>query len=162
MSSNDESDLINHPQGVDDPSYSLKLGLRYGLIGWGVLTVLGLVIWWPWKGTPGLWGVLIGAAVGGGFVLITAVVVLASANLTPAGQMGALMSSYLVKVVIVLAVVAFLRDLTFYDKGALATSIIGAIVLVLGAEVYGVMQSKATYAHIADSSTQAAGSETDQ
>ena len=148
VSSNDESALIISTDGLDDPLYALKLGLRYGLYGWAILTVVSLVIWWPWKGMPGLWGVLIGSAVGGGFVLITAVVTLASNKLSPAGQMGALMGSYLIKVVAVLAVVAVLRNMTFYDRGALAATIIGAIVLVLGGEVYGVMQAKATYTFI--------------
>ncbi|WP_026919147.1 hypothetical protein [Gordonia shandongensis] len=123
----------------------LRTGLRYGLIGLGALLVLGLLVWWPYKGTPGLWGVLVGAGIGGGFILITVATILATSKASPSVVMGALMGSYVVKVVIVLAVVAVIRDMDFYDKGALVSMLVGTIVAVLGSEIWGVLSTRTLY-----------------
>lgn len=157
MSTNDENELPESPDpadsGIDqtalddatDPSAPLRVGLRYGATGLAILVAAGLLIWWPWKGMPGLWGVLVGAGIGGGFVLVTVITILLTAKGSPTVVMGALMGGYLVKVVIVLAVVAVIKDMTFYDRGALVSMLIGAIVLVLGGEVWGVLSTKQTY-----------------
>lgn len=129
----------------DDPAAPLWNGLKYGVTGLGVLLVAGLLIFWPWKGTPGLWGVLIGAGIGGTFILITVITILLTRNALPAVVMGALMGSYLVKVVAAIAVTALIKDMDFYHKGALATTLIGAIIAVLGAELWGVMSTRQTY-----------------
>ncbi|EGD56694.1 hypothetical protein [Gordonia neofelifaecis] len=154
MSTNDENEAPEPtPSGIDsaaleeatDPTAPLKAGLKYGVCGLGILIVAGLLIWWPWKGVPGLWGVLIGAAIGGGFILITVITILLTAKASPTVVMGALMGGYLVKVVIVIAVTAILKDMTFYNKGALVSMLIGAIVLVLGSELWGVLTTRQTY-----------------
>ena len=162
MSTNDENELnraaddaVAEPpvDGVDvaaideatDPAAPLRAGLKYGVRGLAILLAVGLLIWWPWKGEPGLWGVLIGAAIGGGFILITVITILLTSKASPSVVMGALMGGYLVKVVIVIGVTAFLKDMTFYHKGALVSVLIGAIVLVLGSELWGVLTTRQVY-----------------
>lgn len=155
MSTNDENDPTPDDPAADidlgaideatDPAAPLRAGLKYGVRGLGILLAAGLLIWWPWKGEPGLWGVLIGAAIGGGFILITVITILLTAKASPTVVMGALMGGYLVKVVIVIAVTAVLKDMTFYHKGALVSMLIGAIVLVLGSELWGVLNTRQVY-----------------
>ncbi|MFT3663003.1 MAG: hypothetical protein QM809_17040 [Gordonia sp. (in: high G+C Gram-positive bacteria)] len=123
----------------------LKNGLRYGLYGLLALTAAGLLIFWPWHGVPGLYGVLIGAGIGGVFILLTVVSIMATANLAPSATMIAVMGGWFVKMVVVLIVMAILGDMTFYSKGALVTMLIGAIVAVLGSEVWGVLTTKQPY-----------------
>ncbi|WP_235831509.1 hypothetical protein [Gordonia zhaorongruii] len=144
MSTNDENSSLIETVS-DDPNAPLKAGLRYGSWGLLVLVVVGLLVWWPFKGTPGLWGVLIGAAVGGGFVLTTAVSILVTIRLSPSAMMGALMGSWVVKMLIAIIVTASIRNMDFYDKGALVSMLIGAIVAVLGAELWGVLSTRTTY-----------------
>ncbi|MGB3698386.1 MAG: hypothetical protein WBA05_13220 [Gordonia sp. (in: high G+C Gram-positive bacteria)] len=160
MSTNDENQLPEPADhGVDraaldeatDPTAPLRAGLKYGVTGLGLLLVAGLLIWWPWKGLPGLWGVLVGAAIGGGFILITVITILLTAKAPPTVVMGALMGGYLIKVVIVIAVTALLKDMTFYNKGALVSMLIGAIVAVLGSELWGVLTTRQTYVDPASS-----------
>jgi len=154
VSTNDE----NLPDGPDanaidsaaldeatDAAAPLRAGLKYGTYGLGALLVAGLLIWWPWKGVPGLWGVLIGAGIGGGFILITVITILLTSKGSPNVVLGALMGGYLVKVVIVIAVTAILKDMDFYSKGALVSMLIGAIVLVLGSELWGVLTTRQVY-----------------
>lgn len=131
----------------------LKTGLRYGIWGLGILTVLGLLIFWPKDGLPGLWGVLIGAGVGGAFILITAVVILTSVNLKPSATMAAVMGSWFLKMVAVLVVMAILREMDFYSKPALVTMLIGTIIAVLGSEVWGVMSTPTPYVEPARDNT---------
>ncbi|AVM02098.1 hypothetical protein C6V83_07660 [Gordonia iterans] len=134
---------------LPDTSYDslapLKNGLRYGLLGLLALTLIGLLIWWPWKGTPGLYGVLIGAGVGGAFILLTVITIMATANLKPSATMAAVMGGWFLKMVVVLVVMAVLGNMTFYSKGALVSMLIGAIVAVLGSEVWGVLSTKQPY-----------------
>ncbi|MFZ2509611.1 MAG: hypothetical protein WAW85_00760 [Gordonia sp. (in: high G+C Gram-positive bacteria)] len=134
---------------LDQKSYdtlaSLKNGLRYGLLGLAALTAIGLLIWWPLAGLPGVWGVLIGAGVGGSFILLTVVTIMATTKLSPSVTMAAVMGSWFIKMVVVLVVMAILGNMDFYSKGALVSMLIGAIIAVLGSEVWGVLTTKAPY-----------------
>ncbi|MFT3714754.1 MAG: hypothetical protein QM774_02070 [Gordonia sp. (in: high G+C Gram-positive bacteria)] len=149
MSSNDEStgtDLppLNELEDFDSLA-PLKKGLRYGVLGLIALTVIALAIWVPVDGLKGLWGVLIGAAVGGGFILITVVVIMATVNMSPSSTMAMIMGSWVLKMVVVLVVVGVLKQMSFYSTGALVTMLIGSIVAVLGAEVWGVLRTNQPY-----------------
>lgn len=149
MSTNDENSAADpaarKPQWEQSPSAPLINGLKYGTCGLAILLVVGLLVWWPFKGMPGLWGALIGAAIGGSFILITVLAILATSKASPSVVMAALMGSYLVKVVIVIGVTASIKNMDFYDKPALVSVLIGAIVLVLGGELWGVMSTRTTY-----------------
>lgn len=135
--------------GVAETEYDslapLKNGLRYGLYGLLALTAVGLAIWWPIDGTPGVWGVLIGAGVGGSFILLTVITIMGTTRLSPSITMAAVMGSWFIKMVVVLVVMAILAGMDFYSKGALVSMLIGAIVAVLGAEVWGVLGTKTPY-----------------
>ena len=147
MSSSDSDDLkadLNLDQDYDSLA-PLRAGLRYGVIGLVALTLVALAIWVPVDGLKGLWGVLIGAAVGGGFILITVVVIMSTVNMSPSMTMGMVMGSWVLKMVVVLVVVGVLKNMTFYSTGALVTMLIGSIVAVLGAEVWGVLKTQAPY-----------------
>ncbi|GAA3962212.1 hypothetical protein [Gordonia caeni] len=130
---------------VYDSLAPLKNGLRYGLLGLLVLTLIGLLVWWPLSGLPGVWGVLIGAGVGGTFILLTVVTIMATGNLSPSVTMAAVMGSWFLKMVVVLVVMAVLSNMDFYSKGALVSMLIGAIIAVLGSEVWGVLTTRTPY-----------------
>ncbi|MFH5207764.1 hypothetical protein ACHIPZ_05975 [Antrihabitans sp. NCIMB 15449] len=138
----DSNDLV--PLGTD-PNEPLKAGLRYGLIGLGVLLAVGLVLWGSVSGTKGLWGVLIGAGVGGGFILTTVVLIWFSARRPVSQGFAIVMIGWFAKLLIVMAVMVVISRMSFYDKNALVFSLIGAIVLVLGGEVLGVMRTQVPY-----------------
>ena len=46
---------------------------------------------------------------------------------------------------VLIAIMVWLRDLTFYDNAALAVTIIASLVVVLASEVWGIMTTKAMY-----------------
>ncbi|MFM1724014.1 MULTISPECIES: hypothetical protein [Rhodococcus] len=128
-----------------DPTAALRRGLRYGLLGLLALAVLGVIIASLFAGVAGLWGALIGAAVGGGFILCTMLAVLLTAKL-PAVTAGAvLLGSWLLKMILAITVLAILDPLDFYNRQAMVIVIVLSLVIVLGAETYGVLKTKVPY-----------------
>ena len=137
--------MSSTPKPVPGPDAPLRAALRYGLIGLAVLVVLSVALGTALAGTPGLWGALIGAAIGGGFILSTAAVILFGAKLPPSTAGLVMLVSWVGKVLVVLIVVGVLNNFAFYDRTVLFLTVIGALLIVLGAETYGVLRQKVPY-----------------
>ncbi|MGA9871121.1 MAG: hypothetical protein WBQ44_08275 [Rhodococcus sp. (in: high G+C Gram-positive bacteria)] len=133
------------PAPVPDQSDSMRAAVRYGVIGLVALTVLGGAVAWLIAGLPGLWGALIGAALGGGFILTTALSISLTSKFPPTMAGAVLLGGWIVKMLLAVVVLALLKDMDFYSKKSLALVVVSALVLVLGAEVYGVVRTKAPY-----------------
>ncbi|MEX3558093.1 hypothetical protein [Corynebacterium sp. LK2522] len=119
--------------------------VRFGSMALAVVTVLSLVGWGWAKDLPGIWGVLLGAAIGGGFVLLTALSVLVTANSSPSTTMAVVLGGWLVKVAFLIIVLLAIRGMDFYDNVALFVTVILALIIVLGTEVWGIITSRVTY-----------------
>ncbi|MFE7717780.1 hypothetical protein ACWF9G_26095 [Nocardia sp. NPDC055029] len=133
------------PETVPGPDAPLRAALRYGLIGLGVLVVAAVVIATAVAGTPGLWGALLGAAIGGGFILTTVIAVLLGAKLPPSTAGLVMLVSWVGKMLVALLVIAVLNQFDFYSRPALFFTVVGALLIVLGAETYGVVSQKVPY-----------------
>lgn len=133
------------PETVPGSDAPLRAALRYGLIGLGVLVVASVAIATLVAGMPGLWGALLGAAIGGGFILTTVVSVLFGAKLPPQMAGMVLLVSWVAKLLVVLVIVAVLNQFDFYSRPALFFTVVGALLIVLGAETYGVVSQKVPY-----------------
>lgn len=133
------------PADYDDPQAPLKRALKLG--GWALLalTLVSLAVWGGMRELPGIWGVLLGAAVGGGFVLLTVVSVLATSNTSPSTTMAVVLGSWLVKLVVLSLFLLWLKTMTFYDPLAFGVTTIIALVVVLASEVWGIITTRATY-----------------
>ncbi|MCW4355179.1 hypothetical protein ONR57_17880 [Hoyosella sp. YIM 151337] len=129
----------------DDPAAPLRAAVRYGVIGLIVLAVAGSIIAYLAAGLSGLWGALIGAAVGGGFILFTALSVLFSARYNALTAGALILGGWALKMLLALVVFAVLSNMTFYSQPALAIVVIAALILVLGAETYGVLKQRTPY-----------------
>lgn len=140
-----ESTSSDQLSPYDDHRRPLKRALRLGATGLVVVTIASLAIWGGVRGTPGLLGVLVGAAIGGGFVLFTAASVLLTARTTPSTTMAVVLGGWLLKVVILIMVLLLIKDLEFYDTMALFVTVICALAVTLGTEVWGVVTSNVTY-----------------
>lgn len=121
----------------------LQKALIQGVIALLVLVLLSAVIWYAVAGIEGLWGALLGAAIGGVFVLLTVVVVLATANTSPTVTGAVLMGTWLLKLIVAIAAVAALKPLDFYSKPALALTIVIAMVVVLATESVAILRHRA-------------------
>ena len=109
------------------------------------LTVLSLMGWGAARELPGIWGVLMGVAIGGGFVLATAASVLATSNSTPSMTMAVVLGGWLVKMVVLILLFVWLRGFEFYDNTAFAVTTLAALVVALTAEAWGVITSRTAY-----------------
>lgn len=145
MTSPDLPDPQHPLPSLPDPTAPMRAAVRYGVLGLLVLAVTASIVAVLVAGTPGLWGALIGAAVGGGFILFTALGVLLTAKL-PAMTAGAvLLGTWLLKLILVIVVMGSIDSLDFYNRNALVLTIVMALVIVLGAETYGVLSQRALY-----------------
>lgn len=135
------------------PDAPLRSALRYGLIGLGALVVLAVALGAAVAGGSGVWGAVLGAAIGGGFILTTAAVVLFGAKLPPSTAGLIMLVSWAGKVLVALIVVAILQRFHFYDRVVLFLTVVGALVIVLGAETYGVVRQKVPYVTTTDPDT---------
>ncbi|MFD4357781.1 hypothetical protein ACFWPK_31215 [Nocardia sp. NPDC058519] len=133
------------PKTVPGPDAPLRAALRYGLIGLGVLVVVSVAIASAVAGMPGLWGALLGAAIGGGFILTTVVAVLLGAKLPPTMAGAVMLVSWVGKMLVALLVIVVLNQFDFYSRPALFFTVVGALLIVLGAETYGVVSQKVPY-----------------
>lgn len=135
------------PDGVDyeDPKRPLMRALRLGSWALVVLTIISLVVWGSIRDLPGIWGVLIGAAIGGGFVLATVISVLATSNTSPSTTLAVVLGGWLLKILVLLLLLAWLRTMSFYDATALGVTTIAALVVVLATEVWGIITTRVTY-----------------
>lgn len=129
----------------EDPQAPLKRALKLGSGALVVLTIVSLAAWGAARDLPGIWGVLLGAAIGGSFVLLTVLSVLATANTTPSTTMAVVLGSWLVKLLVLIGLLMWLRTMDFYDTPALAVTMIAALVVVLATEVWGIMTTQAMY-----------------
>ncbi|WJY67839.1 hypothetical protein CAURIS_04620 [Corynebacterium auris] len=140
-----EGDLAVNDADFDDPRAPLVRALRLG--GWVLLalTIVSLMAWGAARGLPGLWAVLMGAAIGGGFVMLTALSVLVSSNTSPSATMAIVLGGWLVKMVVLIIILALIRDLQFYDHIAFGVTTILALVVVLAVEAWGVITTRVVY-----------------
>lgn len=130
---------------VPDSSAPLRAAVRWGVVGLGALAVVGALVAVLAAGLPGLWGAVIGVAVGGGFILCTALAVLFTEKLPPTTSGLILLGSWLLKMVLAILVLGLLKGMDFYSKPALVIVIVLALVIVLGAETYGLLRVKVPY-----------------
>ncbi|WP_169811437.1 hypothetical protein [Nocardia harenae] len=123
----------------------MRAALRYGVIGLGVLLVASVALATAVAGTAGLWGALLGSAIGGGFILATAAMVLFTGKLAPSTAQLVILASWAGKLLLALVVVGVLRRFDFFDPVALFLTVVAALLIVLGAETYGVLSQKVPY-----------------
>ncbi|MFB9432108.1 hypothetical protein [Streptoalloteichus tenebrarius] len=123
--------------------------LRSALRQAGIVLVLGTavaaLVGWLVQGMPGLWGALVGAATAGGFLLVTAVVMLATVNAPPSTTAAAVLGSWLFKMVLLFVLLMALRDQQFMSKAVFGIVAAVALVGVLAVETRAVLKAKVPY-----------------
>lgn len=121
---------------------------RTVLVGYAVALValpLAAAIGWAVAGAAGAWGGLLGIAVPVGFLSVTAVVALATARLEPAKLGAAVLGSWLLKVILLIAVLAALRPADFYSRGVFFAAFVVATVGYLVLEAVVVTRTRTPY-----------------
>lgn len=136
---------INDVSKVDDHQWPLKRAARNGGIAVSLIILISLMAWGAVAELEGLWGAVLGGAIGGGFMLATVIVVLATSNTSPTTTMAVVLGSWLFKAAVVLVIMLVLKDMDFYHRGAFATTIVLTLITALGTETYAVVKGQRLY-----------------
>lgn len=116
--------------------------LRRTALALAALLVVGVVAGWLISGWPGVWGALLGAGLGAAYLLTTVAVMLATndkpVQLASAGVAGA----WLVKVILTLGLMIFLRGRDFYDARVLFVAVVLAVLVTIGIEAAAVLNAR--------------------
>ncbi|HEY0214917.1 MAG TPA: hypothetical protein VGC57_00825 [Cellulomonas sp.] len=105
-----------------------RTALRDMVVLVGGVTVLGVGVGALVAGLPGVWGALIGAAIALVFSGATTLSMLRTAHAAPGTMMAVVMGTWLGKLVVVIAVLAVLRGMDFYDRYVLAVVVAVAVI----------------------------------
>ena len=119
--------------------------LRYGGAGLIAVAVVSSVISYLAAGSKGLWGALIGAAVGGAFIIATVLVMYLMRNAPPTTTGGVLMGSWLLKLLVAIGVMAVLRGMDFYNDKALVLTIVATMIVMLTVETMAIVRTRVPY-----------------
>lgn len=112
------------------------------LIANGALLLGGCALGYLLGGSRSALGAAIGIGTAGGAMMLTTLVMMATEKMVGIGEVGAMLGSYLLKMVALLILLTALVDLDFYSKTALSVGFIAAIVLTLTVETVVVARSR--------------------
>lgn len=96
-----------------------KRALSIGLIAWFGVTILAVVFAFLVADIPGAWGAVVGSAISGLFLFVTAAVAIFTSKAKQNVLGAAIYLSWLIKIVVLMGALAWLRNQTFYDKPTL-------------------------------------------
>lgn len=119
--------------------------VKWGSAALLALAVVGSGLSFLLAGIPGVWGALIGAALGGLFILATAGSILVGAKTSATNLAMIVLGGWLLKLIFLVVALAVLRNYYFYNRVALFAVVCGAVAVVLGSEVMAVLKTKVTY-----------------
>lgn len=119
--------------------------LRVTGVGLAVLLPVTAVAGWSIGGSDIGWGILLGLAVPAAFFGITVTTGVLAAKLDNTAFVGVVMALWLVKIVVLLVVMALIKDAEFYSKPAFLAAFILGVVGWLTAEVMVVLRTRVPY-----------------
>lgn len=119
--------------------------LVQALLVLAVVVPLAVLVGWLAVGLPGLWGALLGAALGAGFMLVTVVSVLKTASASPNTTFAVIVGSWLLKAIALIAVLFLIRDMTFYSRPVFGVVAMVSLLVVLTVETLVVLRGRSLY-----------------
>ena len=118
---------------------------RLSVLAWLTATIVAVVIGKLVDDKAGVWGALVGSLVGGVFLALTAGVARVTAKMDVQVLGFAILGSWLLKIVVLMGVLAWLRNETFYNKGVLFGTLLVTVFGLLILEAVIVTKSKVPY-----------------
>lgn len=143
----EESNLpeLNDVSRADDHTWPMRRALRNSAVALTVIALISLALWGWQRDLPGVWGALLGVGIAGGFMLITVVITILTAQTTPATMMATVLGSWLAKIAVVLIIMLVIKDMTFYDHTAFAVTVLVSLAVLLAAETWSVVKAQNVY-----------------
>jgi hypothetical protein len=119
----------------------LRLGLIASLVALPVAVLVGYLV----AGAEGAWGAAVGMGIAVGFFTITVGVALVTAGMDATALGASVLGSWLVKMVLLLVVLALLRDADFYSRPVLFLTLLLGTIGTLVLEALVVTRTKVPY-----------------
>jgi hypothetical protein len=119
--------------------------LKYGSAGSLAALVLAAGIGWLADGSAGLWGGILGIAIPVGFFSITVIVALLTLRVRPEIFGAAILGSWILKLIALIAVLALLSGADFYNKTVFFIAFLVGTIGYLVGEAVIVMKTRVPY-----------------
>ena len=118
---------------------------RIGLLAWLNISIVAVLLGKLFAAKPGVYGALIGALLAGSFFALTALVAKLTIK-TSVEYLGfAVLGSWLGKIVLLLGVLFWLRNATFYDRPTLFGTLVVSTIGLLTLEAYVITRTPSLY-----------------
>jgi hypothetical protein len=117
----------------------------FGLLAWLIITVIGIRIGDAVDGSAGFWGSALGAIVAGLFFSVTAVIAVTTTKIGPDKLGFVILGSWLLKIVILMGVLAWLRTEDFYSRPFFFAVLVIQTMVLLALEAVILTRAKVPY-----------------
>lgn len=125
-----------------------RSALRKGVLAWAFLTVALCAIGYLLSGEAGVWGALLASILAGSFLAITGVVAALTTNLELQYLGFAVLGSWLLKIVVLLVALFWLRGQDFYDRPIFFVTLLSETVVLLILEAVLVTRAPVPYVEV--------------
>ena len=125
-----------------------RSALRKGLVAWAVLTVALSAIGYLVSGESGVWGALLASVLAGSFFAVTGIVAALTANLDVQYLGFAVLGSWLLKIVVLLGALFWLRGQDFYDRPIFLVTLLLETIVLLVLEAVLVTRAPVPYVEV--------------
>jgi hypothetical protein len=119
----------------------LRIGLIASLVALPIAVLIGYLV----AGASGAWGAAIGMGIAIGFFTITVGIALVTAGMDATALGASVLGSWLVKMILLLVVLALLRDADFYSRPVLFVSLLVGTIGTLVLEALVVTRTRVPY-----------------
>ena len=125
-----------------------RSALRKGLLAWAILTVALSAIGYLVSGESGVWGALLASVLAGSFFAVTGLVAALTANLDVQYLGFAVLGSWLLKIVVLLGALFWLRGQDFYDRPIFFITLLLETIVLLVLEAVLVTRAPVPYVEV--------------
>ncbi|ASO18998.1 hypothetical protein FHR81_001264 [Actinoalloteichus hoggarensis] len=124
---------------------AMRSALRQASFAALILALPAVGIGWLVADLPGVWGAVLGVAIAAGFLLVTLVATLATANASPVAMAAAVLGSWGGKMVVLFVVLFLIRDQEFYSRGVLFAVLVVTVIGILAVQTRVLLRAKTLY-----------------
>ena len=125
-----------------------RSALRKGLVAWAFLTVALSAIGYLVSRESGVWGALLASVLAGSFFAVTGIVAALTANLDVQYLGFAVLGSWLLKIVVLLGALFWLRGQDFYDRPIFFITLLLETIVLLVLEAVLVTRAPVPYVEV--------------
>ncbi len=122
-----------------------KRAALFGLAAWLVISLIGILIGNYVSGSAGFWGSALGAIIAGLFFSVTALLAVTTTKMGPDKLGFVILGSWLLKIVVLMAVLAWLRNQDFYSRPFFFAVLVIQTMVLLALEAVILTRAKVPY-----------------